>query len=113
MALIKRNTRDKAGYHYVMKKPLDTQGRIRPVVYLFWKEQLIKQLTLAQIRAAIEEDPELAKDSDLHEFIDRKNTEAGKRTVVNQYSNRKVSTELKGRELYLYLESLMFNNNRI
>jgi hypothetical protein len=96
-----------------MKKPLDTQGRIRPLVYLFWKEQLIKQLTLAEIRTAIEEDPDLAKDVDLQEYMVRKNAEAGKRSVVNQYSNKKVSTELKGRDLYLYLENLMFNNNRI
>jgi hypothetical protein len=113
MALINRKMRDSERYSFVMKKSLDTKGRVKPMVYLFWNGKLVRQLTLAEVRTAMAEDEALAADADLKEYIERKNAEGLKRAGVNQYTRSKVSTELKGRELYLYLENLMFNNNRI
>ena len=111
--MVKKKYMKTEDYRYVLKKPLDTLGRIRPMVYLFWKGVLVRKLTLAEVRTAITEDAALAADVDLQEFIARKNAEGQNKNVVNQYTNKRVSTELKGRELYLYLENLMFNNNRI
>jgi uncharacterized protein (DUF2147 family) len=114
MALINRKMRNSERYGFSMRKDVDTLGRIRVSVYLIYNNKNVRKLTLAEVRTAMAEDEALAADADLKEYIERKNAEGLNRAGVNQYTKTKVSTELKGRELYLYLEGLMFNNkNRI
>jgi hypothetical protein len=98
-------------FSYVVKRPVDSKGRVKPMVYALKNGKIQRKLNLNEVRDAMKCDEMLGADEDLIAYIARRDASAEAKTVVNQYSKK--DEGLKGEELYNYLDTLYRKNMNI